>query len=73
MNFTARFARDAECAERKYISFSAERAERERFYALKEGKFKVEHLKTCDSIEMPVFRKTGSYCFPSSQRKTIKK
>jgi hypothetical protein len=38
------FARDAEVAKRKYISFSAERAEKERFYAHKEEKFIVEHL-----------------------------
>jgi hypothetical protein len=30
MFFTARFAKDAECAERKYIFFSAERAEKKK-------------------------------------------
>jgi hypothetical protein len=32
--FTARFARDAEFAEEKFIFFSAERAEKKMIYAL---------------------------------------
>jgi len=34
MFFTARFARDTEFAEGKYVFFSAERAEKKKIYAL---------------------------------------
>jgi len=41
--FTARFARDAEFAERIYVFFSAERAEKKRFYTVMAVKIIAGH------------------------------
>jgi len=46
MFFTARFARDAEFAEGKYVFFSAERAEKKIIYALVIGKNHSRAIKS---------------------------
>lgn len=43
LDFTARFARDAEFAEKIYVFFSAERAEKKRSYSVMAVKIVAEH------------------------------
>ena len=58
-------------AQRKNISFFAERAEKERVYTRIEKNSKAEYLKACENIELASRRKAVYYGFRSSQRKTI--
>jgi len=46
MFITARFARDAEFAERTYVFFSAERPEKKKIYAIMIDKTIVGHIIT---------------------------
>ena len=43
---TARFTRDAEFAERKYVFFSGERPEKKRSYSVMAAKIAATHIKT---------------------------
>ncbi len=46
MFFTARFARDAEFAERKYVFFSGERPEKKRSYSVMAVKIVAARIRT---------------------------
>jgi hypothetical protein len=52
--------KDAESAKKRYFSFAVERTAKE----------KNQSLRDILGLQMPVGR--DAYCFPSSQRKTIK-
>jgi hypothetical protein len=73
MFLTARFARDAKGAEGRYIFFSAERAEKKKNQALEMRKTTAGHLRPYIRVKLSYCYTTCDYCFPSSQRKTIKK